>query len=98
MRFDTRRKYRESEVNDILNAWHLFGDHCTLRRELINMRLVAFGPTEQVFTPELLQKTYGGRLTILSDVADAVAVAEQGRAAPKVAKGKADPRDVAGGV
>jgi manganese/zinc/iron transport system ATP- binding protein len=63
---------------------------------LINMRLVAFGPTEQVFTPELLQKTYGGRLTILADVADAVAVAEQGRAAPKI--GKADPRDVAGGL
>jgi manganese/zinc/iron transport system ATP- binding protein len=35
---------------------------------LINMRLVAFGPTEEVFTPELLQKTYGGRLTILSEV------------------------------
>src|SRR5215213_8804680 len=47
---------------------------------LINMRLVAFGPTEQVFTPELLQKTYGGRLTILADVAEAVQVAEQGRA------------------
>jgi manganese/zinc/iron transport system ATP- binding protein len=45
---------------------------------LINMRLVAFGPTEQVFTPELLQKTYGGRLTILSDVAEAVANAERG--------------------
>ena len=47
---------------------------------LINMRLVAFGPTEEVYTTELLQKTYGGRLTILSDVADAVADAEQGRA------------------
>jgi manganese/zinc/iron transport system ATP- binding protein len=45
---------------------------------LINMRLVAFGPTEEVYTTELLQKTYGGRLTILSDVADAVAEAEQG--------------------
>jgi manganese/zinc/iron transport system ATP- binding protein len=45
---------------------------------LLNMRLVAFGPTEQVFTPELLQKTYGGRLTILSDVAEAVAIAERG--------------------
>jgi manganese/zinc/iron transport system ATP- binding protein len=45
---------------------------------LLNMRLVAFGPTEQVFTPELLQKTYGGRLTILSDVAEAVANAERG--------------------
>jgi manganese/zinc/iron transport system ATP- binding protein len=39
---------------------------------LINMRLVAFGETEQVFTPELLQKTYGGRLTILSEVVQEV--------------------------
>lgn len=39
---------------------------------LLNMRLVAFGPTEQVFSYELLQKTYGGRLTILSEVAEAV--------------------------
>jgi manganese/zinc/iron transport system ATP- binding protein len=35
---------------------------------LINMRLVGFGATNEVFTPELLQKTYGGRLTILSEV------------------------------
>lgn len=40
LRFDARRKYSEREVNDILNAWHLFGDHCTLRRELVNMRLL----------------------------------------------------------
>src|SRR5688572_23579621 len=39
---------------------------------LLNMRVVAFGPTEQVFTYELLQETYGGRLTILSEVAEAV--------------------------
>ena len=39
---------------------------------LLNMRLVEFGPTEDVFTYEKLQKTYGGRLTILSEVADAV--------------------------
>ena len=39
---------------------------------LLNMRVVAFGPTEEVFTHELLQSTYGGRLTILSEVADAV--------------------------
>ena len=36
---------------------------------LLNMRVVASGATEEVFTMELLQKTYGGRLTILSDVA-----------------------------
>jgi manganese/zinc/iron transport system ATP- binding protein len=39
---------------------------------LLNMRVVAFGPTEEVFNQELLQKTYGGRLTILSEVAHAV--------------------------
>ena len=50
---------------------------------LLNMRLVAFGTTEQVFTPELLQKTYGGRLTILSDVAEAVADAERGVGPPR---------------
>ena len=39
---------------------------------LLNMRTVAFGPTEEVYNVELLQKTYGGRLTILSEVAEAV--------------------------
>ncbi|MBL6764875.1 MAG: ABC transporter ATP-binding protein [Verrucomicrobiae bacterium] len=39
---------------------------------MLNMRVVAFGETSKVFTNELLQKTYGGRLTILSEVADAV--------------------------
>jgi manganese/zinc/iron transport system ATP- binding protein len=39
---------------------------------LLNMRLVAFGPTQDVFTPDLLQKTYGGRLTILAEVAAAL--------------------------
>jgi manganese/zinc/iron transport system ATP- binding protein len=65
---------------------------------LLNMRLVAFGPTEEVFTPVLLQKTYGGRLTILTDVAEAVAVAEQGRPNPVPKGAKADPKDVAGGL
>ena len=39
---------------------------------MLNMRLVAFGPTAEVFNQELLQKTYGGKLTILSEVAEAV--------------------------
>lgn len=34
---------------------------------LLNMRVLAFGPTSEVFTAEMLQKTYGGRLTILTD-------------------------------
>lgn len=40
---------------------------------MLNMRQIAVGPTDQVFTNENLQKTYGGRLNIISDVADAVA-------------------------
>lgn len=39
---------------------------------LLNMRLVAFGPTREVFTPAILQTTYGGRLNILSDVVQAL--------------------------
>ena len=40
---------------------------------MLNMRAVASGPTGEVFTDENLQKTYGGRLTVLSDAAQAVA-------------------------
>lgn len=40
---------------------------------LLNMRLVGFGTTEEMFTPELLHKTYGGKLTILSEMADRAA-------------------------
>jgi manganese/zinc/iron transport system ATP- binding protein len=40
---------------------------------LLNMRLVAFGPTSEVFTTENLHKTYGGRLTLLEEAASAVA-------------------------
>lgn len=40
---------------------------------MLNMRLVAFGPTREVFTESLLHKTYGGRLTILSEAAEQVA-------------------------
>ena len=53
---------------------------------LMNMRLVAFGPTDEVFTEALLQKTYGGRLTILADVAEAVAEAARGQASAKNGK------------
>jgi hypothetical protein len=40
-RFDARRVYSEREVNDILKAWNGFGDHVTLRRELVEMKLLA---------------------------------------------------------
>ncbi len=35
---------------------------------LLNLRLVASGPTDEVFTPDLLQETYGGKLTLLSEI------------------------------
>ena len=34
---------------------------------LLNMRVVADGPTDEVFTEENLKKTYGGKLTLLSE-------------------------------
>ena len=40
-RFEARRLYTEREVNAILKDAHLYGDHVTLRRELINHRLMA---------------------------------------------------------
>lgn len=40
---------------------------------MLNMRVVAHGPTKDVFTQDNLVKTYGGRLTLLSDVAEAFA-------------------------
>ena len=41
MRFDASRVYTEREVNTLLNAWATFGDPVTLRRELVNMKLLA---------------------------------------------------------
>ena len=55
-------------VNHDLQATREFCDHLLL----LNRRLVAFGPTEEVFTDDLLRKTYGGHLTILSRAAEAM--------------------------
>jgi len=40
---------------------------------LLNLRVVAHGSTDEVFHEENLRKTYGGRLTLLSDAAHALA-------------------------
>ncbi len=45
---------------------------------LLNMRVVASGPVRDVFTRENLQRTYGGRLTLLSEAAEAMARAASG--------------------
>jgi len=39
---------------------------------LLNMRVVAAGPSAAVFTEENLKKTYGGKLTLLSEAAEAI--------------------------
>jgi manganese/zinc/iron transport system ATP- binding protein len=39
---------------------------------LLNTRLVASGPTATTFTTENLQSTYGGKLTLMADVADLI--------------------------
>jgi manganese/zinc/iron transport system ATP- binding protein len=72
----------EKSIMDLLREWRAQGrtmlvvhhDLTTARDYydrlvLLNMRVVASGPTSEVFTVDLLQKTYGGRLTILSNVA-----------------------------
>jgi len=40
-RFEGRRVYNEREVNAVLKAANAFGDHVTLRRELVNHHLLA---------------------------------------------------------
>jgi manganese/zinc/iron transport system ATP- binding protein len=39
---------------------------------LLNMRLVAAGPVSTTFTAENLQRTYGGRLTVLTQATEAL--------------------------
>jgi manganese/zinc/iron transport system ATP- binding protein len=39
---------------------------------LLNMRLVAAGPIAEVFTPDNLHQTYGGRLTVLTQATEAL--------------------------
>ena len=48
---------------------------------LLNMRIVAAGRTDEVFTEENLHRTYGGRLTFLDRAATAVAQAARSGAA-----------------
>ena len=39
---------------------------------LLNMRVVAAGPTDEVFTQENLRRSYGGKLTLLTQAANEV--------------------------
>lgn len=44
MAFDAKRRYSEREVNEVLNQHHTFGDHCLLRRELVELKLLTRTP------------------------------------------------------
>lgn len=46
---------------------------------LLNMRLVDAGATSEVFTEANLQKTYGGKLTLLEEVGEAMRRRDQGQ-------------------
>jgi hypothetical protein len=39
-KFEAGREYTEREVNEIINRWHAYSDHATLRRELFDNRLL----------------------------------------------------------
>lgn len=39
---------------------------------LLNLRLVKFGPTKEVFTPDNIQLAYGGKLVLLSEAVERV--------------------------
>ena len=45
---------------------------------LLNMRVVSYGPIEQVFNFKHLKQTYGERLSLLSDFTKGLAETEEG--------------------
>lgn len=71
--FDVLRELRKAgktviAVHHDLQSVEEYFDHVLL----LNTRLIAAGPTSAVYTPANLQRTYGGRLTILDEAAQAV--------------------------
>lgn len=46
---------------------------------LLNLRMIASGPMDEVLTDQLLQQTYGGRLNVLTEVAELMMREERGR-------------------
>lgn len=60
-------------VHHDLRAVPSYFDHVLL----LNVRLLASGPTSTVFTEDNLRKTYGGRLAILDAVGEAVEAQEK---------------------
>jgi hypothetical protein len=48
-RFSAKRRYTEREINDVLKAYNTFGDHVTLRRELVETGLLQRTPDCAVY-------------------------------------------------
>lgn len=48
-RFSAKRSYNEREINDVLKAYNTFGDHATLRRELVETKLLERTPDCAVY-------------------------------------------------
>ena len=46
---------------------------------LLNGHVIAHGPTADVFVPEILNQTYGGKLTMLGEVSVKAARGEGGK-------------------
>jgi manganese/zinc/iron transport system ATP- binding protein len=71
---DILRQLRESGktvivVHHDLQTVHEYFDEVVL----LNMRLIAAGPTAAVFTPDNLRKTYGGKLALLDQLGEKMA-------------------------
>lgn len=71
---DILRQLRESGktvivVHHDLQTVHEYFDEVVL----LNMRLIAAGPTSDVFTPDNLRKTYGGKLALLDQLGEKMA-------------------------
>lgn len=71
---DILRVLRESNktvivVHHDLQTVHEYFDEVVL----LNMRLIAAGPTADVFTPDNLRKTYGGKLALLDQLSEKMA-------------------------
>lgn len=65
-------------VHHDLSTVHDYFDHVLL----LNVRLVAAGPVDTVFTRENLHATYGGRLTLIDQAAESIRLAHSGVTPP----------------
>lgn len=66
-------------VHHDLQSVQAYFDHVLL----LNQRLIAAGPVREAFTSSNLQKTYGGRLTLMDEAAQALRLPDQPHGRPR---------------